>query len=105
MQTNSSAWGEFGSRNAYTADGGVHKFSVCSGNKGPWAWQSTGNITVEQCVRKRLGLEAPQLSTAEVRERHAPPLMGPCVEWRQLLAGRRSRLALTREQVRDDSCE
>lgn len=58
VQTNSSAWGEFGSRNAYTADGGVHKFSVCSGNKGPWAWQSTGNITVKECAARAKGLGA-----------------------------------------------
>lgn len=57
IQTNSSDWSEFATRNAYTADGAVHKFSVCGGNKGPWAWESTGNITVEECAAqaKKLG--------------------------------------------------
>jgi hypothetical protein len=57
VQTTSPSWSEFGSRNAYTADGAVHKFSVCSGNKGPWAWQSSGNITAKECATqaKKLG--------------------------------------------------
>lgn len=58
VQTESSAWSEFGSRNAYTADGEVHKFSVCSGNKGPWAWQSTGNVTVKECAAQAKKLDA-----------------------------------------------
>ena len=49
VQNTSAEWSEFGSRNAYTVDE-VHKFSVCSGNKGPWAWQSQGNISVKECA-------------------------------------------------------
>ena len=58
VQTASSAWSEFGPRNAYTADGAVHKFSVCSGNQGPWAWQSSGNITVKECAAQAKKLQA-----------------------------------------------
>ena len=54
VQNTSAAWSEFGSRNAFTADGVTHKFSVCSGNKGPWAWQSTGNITAKECAAQAL---------------------------------------------------
>ena len=56
VQTHSANWSEFATRNAYTADGAVHKFSTCS-DKMPWAWQSTVNITVEECAAqaKKLG--------------------------------------------------
>ena len=56
VQTASAAWSEFGSRNAYTADGAIHKFSVCNGNKAPWAWQSNGTISVEQCTAQAIKL-------------------------------------------------
>eukprot|EP01046_Picozoa_sp_COSAG06_P005936 COSAG06_NODE_271_length_18677_cov_157.113360_7_plen_369_part_00 len=57
VATASANWSEFGTRNAYTADGAVHKFSTCD-NKGAWAWQSTGNITVEQCAAQAQKLGA-----------------------------------------------
>ena len=48
----SAAWSELESRNAYTVDGVTHKTSTCSGNKGPWVWQSQGNITVPECAKQ-----------------------------------------------------
>ena len=50
--------GEFEQCNAYTADGEVHKTSVCRSNKGPWAQQSKGNVTVKQCAQQAKKMSA-----------------------------------------------
>jgi hypothetical protein len=58
VSTASASWSEYGSRNAYTPDGAVHKFSAC---KGPWAWVSAANqsnITVDGCTRRANALSA-----------------------------------------------